>query len=41
VKQFARELAEFTSVKHVVPGANGTDALKLAMMALNFNLVMK
>jgi dTDP-4-amino-4,6-dideoxygalactose transaminase len=36
VKQFARELAEYNKVKHVVPCANGTDALQIAMMALDF-----
>ena len=34
VKQFSRELAEYTGVKYVVPCANGTDALQIAMMAL-------
>lgn len=31
---FAKELAAHNQVKHVVPCANGTDALQLAMMAL-------
>ncbi|MEW6108494.1 MAG: DegT/DnrJ/EryC1/StrS family aminotransferase [Nitrospirota bacterium] len=34
VALFAKELADFNHVKHVVPCANGTDALQLAMMAL-------
>lgn len=34
VKKFAKELAEYNQVKHVVPCANGTDALQIAMMAL-------
>ncbi|MFK7757502.1 MAG: DegT/DnrJ/EryC1/StrS family aminotransferase [Flavobacteriales bacterium] len=34
VKSFAAELSEFLDVKHVIPCANGTDALQLAMMAL-------
>lgn len=34
VKEFARELATYNKVKHVIPCANGTDALQIAMMAL-------
>ncbi len=34
VKTFAKELEEFLGVKHVIPCANGTDALQIAMMAL-------
>ncbi|WP_235958333.1 DegT/DnrJ/EryC1/StrS family aminotransferase [Flammeovirga agarivorans] len=34
VKRFAIELAIYNNVHHVVPCANGTDALQLAMMAL-------
>ena len=34
VKLFATELAAHEGVKHVVPCANGTDALQLAFMAL-------
>ncbi len=34
VKHFSEELADFLSVKHVIPCANGTDALQIAMMAL-------
>ncbi len=36
VKHFAKELEEYLNVKHVIPCANGTDALQIAMMALNF-----
>ncbi len=32
---FAQELQEYLGVKHVIPCANGTDALQVAMMALN------
>lgn len=35
VSTFAQELAEFTGAKHVIPCANGTDALQIAMMALD------
>lgn len=31
---FAQNLAEYHGVKHVIPCANGTDALQIAMMAL-------
>ncbi len=34
VKSFAQELAAFLNVKHVIPCANGTDALQIALMAL-------
>ncbi len=36
VKEFANDLAAFTGAKHVIPCANGTDALQIAMMALDF-----
>ena len=36
VKAFAEELASYLSVKHVIPCANGTDALQIAMMAFGF-----
>lgn len=36
VKNFAEELEEYLNVKHVIPCANGTDALQIAMMALGF-----
>jgi UDP-2-acetamido-2-deoxy-ribo-hexuluronate aminotransferase len=35
VQQFADNLAGYLDVKHVIPCANGTDALQIAMMALN------
>jgi UDP-2-acetamido-2-deoxy-ribo-hexuluronate aminotransferase len=34
VEQFANELTEYLEVKYVIPCANGTDALQLALMAL-------
>lgn len=34
VKSFQAELEQYLSVKHVIPCANGTDALQIAMMAL-------
>jgi UDP-2-acetamido-2-deoxy-ribo-hexuluronate aminotransferase len=34
VNEFAIELARYLDVKHVIPCANGTDALQIAMMAL-------
>lgn len=34
VKHFAGELASYLGVKHVIPCANGTDALQIALMAL-------
>jgi UDP-2-acetamido-2-deoxy-ribo-hexuluronate aminotransferase len=36
VKKFSTHLSEYLGVKHVIPCANGTDALQIAMMALNF-----
>lgn len=35
VKDFQTELEEYLGVKHVIPCANGTDALQIAMMALD------
>jgi UDP-2-acetamido-2-deoxy-ribo-hexuluronate aminotransferase len=35
VKQFQQNLEQYLGVKHVIPCANGTDALQVAMMALN------
>lgn len=35
VKQFQTDLEDYLSVKHVIPCANGTDALQIALMALN------
>lgn len=34
VKSFQAELEQYLNVKHVIPCANGTDALQIAMMAL-------
>lgn len=34
VKIFANQLAQYLGVKHVIPCANGTDSLQIAMMAL-------
>ncbi len=35
VRDFAKEFEEYLDVKHVIPCANGTDALQIALMALN------
>lgn len=35
VKSFQKELEDYLQVNHVIPCANGTDALQVAMMALN------
>jgi dTDP-4-amino-4,6-dideoxygalactose transaminase len=35
VKSFQTELQQYLDVKHVIPCANGTDALQIALMALN------
>src|SRR6476469_4787208 len=35
VHEFANALAAFLGVKHVIPCANGTDALQISMMALD------
>ena len=35
VSDFALNLSEYLGVKHVIPCANGTDALQIAMMALD------
>jgi UDP-2-acetamido-2-deoxy-ribo-hexuluronate aminotransferase len=35
VQDFAANLGNYLSVKHVIPCANGTDALQIAMMALD------
>ena len=34
VKEFQADLENYLQVKHVIPCANGTDALQIAMMAL-------
>ncbi len=36
VEEFAKALAAYTGAKFVIPCANGTDALQIAMMALGF-----
>lgn len=36
VKEFANNLGKYTGSKFVIPCANGTDALQIAMMALDF-----
>src|SRR6187399_1457555 len=35
VQEFATNLSAYLGVKHVIPCANGTDALQIAMMALD------
>jgi dTDP-4-amino-4,6-dideoxygalactose transaminase len=35
VKDFQKELEDYMDVKHVIPCANGTDALQISMMALD------
>ncbi|MEX0811242.1 MAG: DegT/DnrJ/EryC1/StrS family aminotransferase [Chitinophagales bacterium] len=35
VKEFQKSLSEYLKAKHVVPCANGTDALQMALMALD------
>lgn len=35
VQEFATNLASYLGIKHVIPCANGTDALQIAMMALD------
>jgi UDP-2-acetamido-2-deoxy-ribo-hexuluronate aminotransferase len=35
VQDFAGQLSQYLKVKHVIPCANGTDALQIAMMALD------
>ncbi len=37
VKAFSDSLSEYLGVKHVIPCANGTDALQIALMALELN----
>lgn len=37
VKSFSNNLADFTGSKYVIPCANGTDALQIALMALNLS----
>ncbi|MBL7771032.1 MAG: DegT/DnrJ/EryC1/StrS family aminotransferase [Flavipsychrobacter sp.] len=35
VQDFSKSLSDYLNVKHVIPCANGTDALQIAMMALD------
>ena len=35
VKEFAKSLEKYLDVKHVIPCANGTDAIQIALMALS------
>jgi UDP-2-acetamido-2-deoxy-ribo-hexuluronate aminotransferase len=35
VKEFSNDLAAYNGIKNVIPCANGTDALQIALMALN------
>ena len=37
VKTFQRNLEKYLGVKHVIPCANGTDALQIALMSLDLN----
>ena len=37
VKEFQSNLQKYLSVRHVIPCANGTDALQLALMSLNLS----
>ena len=39
VHAFQKELEEYLGIKHVIPCANGTDALQVALMALELNKV--
>ena len=34
-KKFQSDLENYLEVKHVIPCANGTDALQIALMSLN------
>jgi len=36
VKEFSRNLEKYLGVNHIVPCANGTDALQLALMAMDY-----
>jgi len=37
VNEFSKSLADYLCVKHVIPCANGTDALQISLMALSLN----
>ena len=41
VHQFQKNLEEYLDVKHVIPCANGTDALQIAMMGLGLKPEMR
>jgi dTDP-4-amino-4,6-dideoxygalactose transaminase len=41
VHEFQKSLEEYLDVKHVIPCANGTDALQIAMMGLDLKLAMR
>ena len=41
VKDFQADLEKYLDVKHVIPCANGTDALQIALMGLKLNRVMR
>ena len=41
VQDFANSLVEIPGIKHVIPCANGTDALQIAMMALDLQPEMR
>ena len=36
VKSFQKNLEDYLGIKHVIPCANGTDALQIAMMGFRF-----
>ena len=38
VKQFSKNLENYLNVKHVIPCANGTDALQISLMSLGLNI---
>lgn len=38
VRTFSENLAKYLDVKHVIPCANGTDALQIALMSLDLNI---
>jgi len=40
VRLFEEELQQYMHVKHVIPCANGSDALHLAMMVLSLNMLI-
>tara|TARA_Y100001958_G_scaffold82898_1_gene56147 strand:- start:26812 stop:27948 length:1137 start_codon:yes stop_codon:yes gene_type:complete len=38
VKEFSKNLENYLNVKHVIPCANGTDALQISLMSLGLNI---